>query len=124
MSYALLNNPAIGTVKSSVASSAASASSGTWTESVSVTLEPGTWVITFGGQFTSNATGYRAITIDSPQNIGRYSPTQQAVNGDVTRMNAALVRTYRSTTTVKLYGYQNSGSSSNFYGYLEAVRVK
>lgn len=124
MSYTLLNNPAVGTVKSEVSSSAAVTASGTWNETVSVTLEPGTWVITFGGQFASNSTGYRSITLDEPGNIGRYTPSQPAVNGEATRMNAALVRTYRSTTTVKLYALQNSGSSLNFFGYLMAVRVK
>lgn len=114
----------IGTRKSIWPSSAVSCANNTWVEVASVSLEPGVWIVTYGGAFASNATGHRKLYIGtSASGVGRSSPTAVAVNGEQTRFSAVTTYAPTSTTTYNLYANQNSGGALNFFPYIQAVKV-
>ena len=114
---------AIGTVKSN-ALSAKSIPNNEWTSAGSVTLEAGTWVVTYGGQFDNNASGLRGVLLNTSATVTRYAVTIPAASGSATRENGVLVLTPAAQTTYNLYAYQSSGSALNFTGYIQAVRLK
>ena len=106
------------------APNAVSCSNNTWKSTASVTLSEGTWVVMYGGSFVSNATGRRGMHLGTTApGAGRYSPMVHAVNGDQTRMNAALLQKPSADTTYYLYAIQSSGSSLDFYPYIQAVKI-
>lgn len=114
----------IGTRKN-VVPDAVSCPNNTWTETMSVSLEAGMWIVLYGGSFAANATGHRDLHIGtSAPGAGRVSPTAVAVTGgEQTRMNSAITYNPGSTTTYKLYARQNSGGALNFWPYIQAVKV-
>lgn len=114
---------AIGTVKSNALSAKSIPNNG-WTSAGSVTLEAGTWVVTYGGQFDNNASGLRGVLLNTSATVTRYAVTITAASGSATRENGVLVLTPAAQTTYNLYAYQSSGSALNFTGYIQAVRLK
>ena len=104
----------------------ASVANTTATQICSVSLAPGTWVVTYTASFASNATGRRNIklyagtstTIDPAR-----SATCQAVNGSATVLSRTAVVTVSSTTSYYLNAYQASGGALSVDGDIQAVRI-
>ena len=104
----------------------ASVANTTATQICSVSLAPGTWVVTYTASFASNATGRRNIklyagtstTIDPAR-----SATCQAVNGSATVLSRTAVVTVSSTTSYYLNAYQASGGALSVDGDIQAIRI-
>jgi hypothetical protein len=110
--------------------SAVSMANSTYKNVLSISIDPGTWIITGGAEFAANATGIRQAVI---------STVSAAYDGDNFRAGGMRVNAYATydtfinlartivvtvTTTIYLVGWQNSGGALNTYGMLSAVRIK
>lgn len=121
---------AIGTIVSQDTSSAISMANSAWASVASVTLGPGTWVITGSLVYASNATGRRLIGISNSTSVSgafqRYTEARTtAISGAQTTLHTSYITTRltASSTTYHLFGYQTSGGALNVTGALRAVRV-
>ena len=107
-----------------------SLASGTWTDSCSMSLTAGkAYIINGIVSFASNASGYRRVLISAT--AASTTPINQfanvvvgAANGLATRANVSLVYRPSANTTIHLNVYQNSGSSLNTTGYLQATIIE
>lgn len=106
----------------------ASASSGTWTSVMNISLTPGLWLIEYGVSFQSNSTGYRVMallpTSTAPEQQDRTMPAAQAVTGSATTIIKTTFINVETTTTYYIWAYQNSGSSINAYPYVRTYRMR
>lgn len=120
----------IGTVK--VANAAATTvNNNTNTNLTSLSLEAGTWVITAGVRFPSNATGLRRMNVATSSGSANADVQLMAVNGGSTQLAYTLIVSPTATTTYYLNCYQNSGSNlslsagggENGLNFIRAVRI-
>ena len=120
----------IGTVKEAYAS-AKSVSSGSNTNLTSISLEAGTWVITAGVRFPSNANGYRRMNVNKTSAASAADVQLPAANGASTQLAYTVIVSPTATTTYYLNCYHNAGSalslvaggSENGINFLRAVRI-
>lgn len=117
----------IGTVVSSINSSAVSILSSTYTEITHVTLAPGTWLLIGRGHFTnvSGAAGVRRLNIAESSAAGTWDVSYSS--GDA-QLRIEVTKVVQPTTqkTYYLNAWQNSGSSlscGSQSGELVAVRI-
>lgn len=96
---------------------------GTWHSVDSISLQKGKYIVIYGAQFESNATGYRGIHFGANSSAGRYSPVLPATSGAITKMNATITANPSSTTTYHLYLNQNSGTVLNCYAYTRVIKI-
>ncbi len=121
---------AIGAVKTTDISSATSIATSTYKSIGSISLEAGTWVIAYGGQFASNSTGVRAAFIYTSQNVtasaawNRESLVQSAATpSGQTYLRGTCIVAPTATTTYYLTLWHNAGSAINCYGNIKAIRI-
>lgn len=92
-----------------------------------ITLRPGTWLITFGGAFSSNATGMRYWVLNnsnsSSVSAGRYDMGFAPANGGPTIAHASRIVKVANDTTFYLHGYQTSSSDLTVSPVLKAVQL-
>ena len=108
------------------APSGVNVTSGADTQVASIQLTAGRWVINTGARFASNATGYRRAYVQvGTAGVGVIeNGACQAINGTYTWVHVDESIAIAETTTVKLYAYQNSGSTLQTYGRIYAIRIK
>ena len=103
------------------------ASGTTLTQITSFTLSPGTWHISLGLSFASNATGRRQGNLSTTSGgsavVTALACNANATNGTQTLMNWGYDITITASTTYYLNAYQNSGSALSTSGYYSAVRI-
>jgi len=116
-------------------SSAVSLSSGSYKSIGYVKLDVGTWTISAGIQFASNATGRRYCVMtsetgttmaDSPTTteLRATGMTSNAVDGAATYLHTSYNTVVSSGTEYRhLIAWQNSGSALNAYGYIRGIRI-
>lgn len=121
---------AIGAVKTTDISSATSIATSTYKSIGSISLEAGTWVIAYGGQFASNSTGVRAAFVCTSQNTAasaawnRESLVQSAATpSGQTYLRGTCIVAPTATTTYYLTLWHNAGSAINCYGNIKAIRI-
>lgn len=120
----------IGTVKVAYAA-ATTVNNNTNTNLTSLSLEAGTWVITAGVRFPSNATGLRRMNVATSSGSANADVQLMAVNGGSTQLAYTLIVSPTATTTYYLNCYQNSGSNlslsagggENGLNFIRAVRI-
>lgn len=89
------------------------------------TLTPGKYLVAFGADFDSNATGYRMVQFNTSGTGNRYTPTANAVNGNDTRLMGTMIVAPTQNTTYGLYAYQNSGNNSlQVVPWVHIIRLK
>lgn len=104
-------------------------SNSTYKSVKSVKLAKGTWIITYGTEFTANSTGYRRAFISTSADTNdssamtRSGMTVGAVNGDATHLNGAEIVSPTSETTYYLTAYQTSGGNLIVWNTLKAIRI-
>lgn len=84
------------------------------------TFGEGQWIIVLGAQWASNGNGYRRINTSNgrdEKNIILGNP-----NGENTQF-FVLIKTFTTTETITLSGYQTSGSSLTVYPYISAIKL-
>lgn len=112
-----------------VNANAVSVASATWTNTGSITLTKGTWIITAFAQFATNTTGRRQALISetsasSTSVRGMMTDNQAPVNGAVTICRFMDIYTVTADSkTLYLNSYQNSGSAMNVYGRIYALKI-
>lgn len=124
------HSSAIGTVKQAYAT-AKTVNNNTNTNLTSISLEAGTWVITAGVRFPSNATGLRRLNVTTSSGSANADVQLMAVNGGSTQLAYTLIVSPTATTTYYLNCYQNSGSNlslsagggENGLNFIRAVRI-
>ena len=125
-------NTEFGTIHSADISTAVSVPSGAYTNVHSVTLPQGTYILSYGVQFATNATGRRCAVLNiaetsnpSSANLRYSGISVNAVDGGGTYLHGSVLRTIGSAgETVYLKAWQNSGGALNAYGYFQYVRLK
>ena len=107
-----------------------STASGTIVSAGSVDLEAGTYAIQYTVAFASNATGYRAISLNStatPSDIAalgyRFAASSNALNGLQTFVTMTVLDKLSSSTTRYFHVLQNSGSTLNCYPRVFIVKL-
>ncbi len=109
--------------------SSSSIANNTWVTKITQTFSAGTFFISFGCLFGSNATGNRRVVLSSSQNSSSaYTRAAQdlraAVNGVATQCSSVVCLEFTASTTLYLNCYQNSGSSiSNNYPFMNIIRI-
>lgn len=98
---------------------------GTNTDLVSVTLEPGTYSLQYSARFAANASGRRAMWLATSSGSGTVYKNE-IVSGmpaptGATYFVGSTILTITSTTTLYLIGYQASGSSLSCTGYIKTL---
>lgn len=102
----------------------------TWKAAASITLQANrTYLINGIVSFSANSSGYRRVlfstTADSSTPINQFSNVVVSpASGIATRPNAVMIYRPGSNTTVYLNVYQNSGSSINATGYIQAMTIE
>lgn len=94
----------------------ASITSGTWNEVGEITIKkPGRYIIQFGTEFETNATGRRAVMLRINGTATYYAyESQQAVSGAVTAMNNKVyINSFAANTVIKLMVFQTTGAALN-----------
>ena len=120
----------IGTLKYTDVSNNVSVASSTNKSIASISLDAGTWVVTYGASYSANSTGFRSTFL--------YTTADTSSSGDWTRatciqtpgmsvggvyhQGSHIIKT-NSTSTYYLTCWQNSGSSLNCTGAIYAVKV-
>lgn len=107
-----------------------STTSGTLVNAGSVDLEAGTYAIQYTVAFASNATGYRAIGINStasPSDISalgyRFAASSNAADGLRTFVTMTVLDNLNSSTTRYFHVLQDSGSTLNCYPRVFIVKL-
>lgn len=92
-----------------------------------INFSAGTWIINYGGTFTSNATGFRAIflsTVTTGTQVDRFHYIcAPAVSGADTALTSVVVERFSAATTRYINVLQNSGSQINSYIGIYAVKL-
>ncbi len=101
----------IGSVLTADLASASTIASGTALSIASISLPPGTWVLTGRVRFSANANGFRQANINATNGSSAANIRVAPVSGSVTQLSLTKIVTVSSTTTYYLNAYQNSGSS-------------
>lgn len=102
------------------------ASGTSWTDTgVTVTCEPGTWILVAAASFASNATGRRNIMWRTSENanLAHSQMKVSALSGSDTVLHSTAIVYPGSETTYKLCVQQNSGSSLSTEVNWRAVRI-
>lgn len=115
---------------------AVSCATGKYMQIAYLTLTPGTWLINGSGYFPYvNTTGVRRIyttlatsgynnVTTGPESMGNQLYDQEPVTGSyVTFLHISKPITVTSNTTIRLIGWQNSGSAISVVGRLYAARL-
>lgn len=116
-----------GTVKTNDVSTAVNIANGGWHEIGHLELGGGLWLIIYGAQFASNATGRRLASLNassatpSATYLKATCTSAQAVNGSGTYLHGSFVTT---ADTIYLMGYQTSGAALSTYGYIRGVKLR
>lgn len=97
--------------------------SGVRTKITELTLSSGVYVIVRGLDWAQNATGRRTINRADSAARNMYV-TQAAVSGDDTVMQMVTTEVLDSTTTIEIWGFQDSGANLTAYPYWYIVRLK
>ena len=99
----------------------------TGTSVCSVTLPPGTWIVSGTVQFTSNATGRRFVNLSTTDgyatNTASGGESRPAASGGATTCNRVRVFVPIASLTVYLNAWQNSGGDLSCVGNIQAVRI-
>jgi hypothetical protein len=114
---------AVGAITGQVLADKAVASGTTWTNLGSFTLPAGLWIVNIATNFSSNATGYRLLTLaTSATSAGTINRTIRlpAVNGNSTAINLTA---FCEGGTYYLNAVQNSGSSLTVSARYNALRL-
>lgn len=101
---------------------------GTWTDVLTLDLPAGVWVIYGFAQYSSNATGYRAVVLSRTDTTGGalgYGAIGRAAaaSGTATNVNCTFMTTLTASMTVHLILYQNSGADRTVNCGIQAVRI-
>lgn len=121
----------VGTVKQDYASASGSSeqvATSTWvTCGFPCSITPGTWLVTFGGAFESNASGMRYFVLNTSSSTS-VSATRQDIrvapaSGGQTSIQSTRIVTVSADTDLYLHAYQNSGSSLMVYPIIKAVKI-
>lgn len=99
----------------------------TITDTYSITLPAGVWLVIGHANWAANAVGYRQISFGSGTNPGRdQAVTSIPASASNKEHYMQVVRVYQmsSTTTVHLYALQTSGDNLIVYPTLAAIRIK
>lgn len=111
-------------------STGVSVASGAWSAALdgyTFQLSAGMYLVAFGADFSSNATGYRMVQIKATSTGAggnRYTPTARAVDGNNTRLSGVIVLTPTASTEYAMYAYQNSGSALTVAPWVNVIRLK
>ena len=98
--------------------------SGTSTKVSEITLTPGTWLLVCNGNWSTNATGARQISIQNAINTGREaSATTCGLANKEVNQQYFTIQPISSNTTIELYAYQNSGSNITIYPAMRATKI-
>lgn len=101
--------------------------SGAVTNVATITLPAGIWIVQFVAVFESNATGYREIGLGASAldpYMNRYCKmAEEAANGIDTELSVTTVLVPSAETTYYLNVIQNSGSSLDVTGGIDARRL-
>ena len=114
---------AVGAITGQVLADKAVASGTTWTNLGSFTLPAGLWIVNIATNFSSNATGYRLLSLaTSATSAGTINRTIRlpAVNGSSTAINLTA---FCEGGTYYLNAVQNSGSSLTVSARYTALRL-
>ena len=114
---------AVGAITGQVLADKAVASGTTWTNLGSFTLPAGLWIVNIATNFSSNATGYRLLSLaTSATSAGTINRTIRlpAVNGNSTAINLTA---FCEGGTYYLNAVQNSGSSLTVSARYTALRL-
>lgn len=91
---------------------------------LSVTLDPGIYILHGVISYSVNSSGYRRATINGGQSGLRFRRDFAVpVPGVLTSVHIHLIETVTAQTTFTLEAYQNSGSSLDTYSGLQYVRL-
>lgn len=126
-----LGDTAKGAAQSAIdsATSNISTTSGTTKNLDSISLAPGTWLVTYSVEFASNATGRRAMTLTTNNTSITSTPVYMVsgapANGMATNLSRTQVIVNSGTSNITRYlnAYQNSGSALNCRSCIQAVRI-
>lgn len=114
---------AVGAITGQVLANTAVASGTTWTNLGSFTLPAGLWIVNIATNFSSNANGYRLLSLaTSATSAGAINRTVRlpAVNGNLTAINLTA---FCEGGTYYLNAVQNSGSSLTVSARYTALRL-
>lgn len=119
-----------GTVKK-VYAAAKTVNNNSNTNLTSISLEAGTWVVTAGVRFPSNASGLRRMNIATASGSANADVQTPAASGGSTQLAYTVILSPTSTTTYYLNCYQNSGTNmslvagggENGLNFIRAVRI-
>lgn len=112
---------------SSTNGSTATLASGTWVDTQTVSLTAGTYLITYGVSFSTNATGYRQIALTSSASapsVDRTMPTGMGHAGAAMNLISTTLVQVTATTTMHLWARQGSGASLSGYPFIKMVKLK
>lgn len=125
-----INALGIGTRKQTDISTNVSIPTSSYRSIGSISLEAGTWVVTYGFQYGSSSSGLRSTFMYTSSNVTAsndwYRATciqTPAASGGSTYHHGSFIVNPSATTTYYLSGWQNSGSSLNCTGNITAVKV-
>lgn len=118
----------VGTYKQSPDIGIPQALNSTWTLVDSISISPGTWIVTFGGAFDSSPNGMRYIVLTTNDGSSTISATRNDIrvapaNGGQTSIISTRIMKVASDTTLYVHVYQNSGSDLFFYPSVRAVKI-
>ena len=103
---------------------AVSCANATITKVATLTIPAGTWWIRGVGNWSTNTSGYRTISFENSVNGSRdLANSTSGTSGTSTFQEVSYSATYSSSTTLNLYGWQNSGGVLNVWPYIEAMRI-
>lgn len=116
----------IGILKNGTISGSVACANDTVTEVGSVVLDIGVHLLVGGVNWAANATGFRQAAFADGLNPGRTTAsTISACSGSKQAFVQVvqLINVTVANTTVKLYGWQNSGSSLTAYPYITTIKL-
>jgi hypothetical protein len=124
-------NEPVGTVRqdeSSINASSESVANSTWhTCAFPCSITAGTWLVTFGGAFASNANGMRYFVLNDSDSSS-VTATRQDIriapaSGGATSIQSTRIVTVTEDTYLYLHVYQNSGEALLVSPIIKAVKL-
>ena len=119
-----------GEIRDAYNETAVSLPTATGTAVTSITLEAGTWLITFGARFSTNATGERRACISPTAGSSDSNINAAPLSGAVTQIVRATIVHLDEERTYYLNLYQTSGSTLsapasgiNYGNFIRAIRI-
>ena len=115
----------IGNIITGTTTGTVSCANNTVTEVGSITLDIGRYLIIACIDWATNATGFRQVSFGNSINPARSSATTtSACNGKETyNQTLQFLTVVSDSTVVKVYGWQDSGSSLNAFPYIYAMKI-